>query len=222
LYTSDKEGQRMRTISRYFIRGLLTLIPIAVTLYVFYLLGWAAESSLGAGLQVLLPESYYVSGMGLLVGLATVVLVGFMVSARLVRTWFGYGEHILARLPLVSIVYGSTRDLMGFFRRAREGQFDQVVMVPFGNTDMRLMGFVTRDDFSDMPAGVGDEDSVAVYLPMSYQLGGYTVILPRSLIRPVPISMREAMRFAVTAGMPASEDMNREFERGRRHESGTS
>ena len=68
---------------------------------------------------------------------------------------------------------------------------------------MKLLGFVTREDFSDLPAGLAGEGVVAVYLPMSYQIGGYTVMLPRSAIEPVNMSMQDAMKFAVTGGMKA-------------------
>ena len=68
-------------------------------------------------------------------------------------------------------------------------------------SDMRLMGFVTRDHFSDLPGGVANEGDVAVYLPMSYQIGGYTVFMPRSQITPVDMSRERAMRFVLTAGL---------------------
>ena len=58
-------------------------------------------------------------------------------------------------------------------------------------TNLRAMGFVTRREFSDMPAGVGREGEVAVYLPMSYQIGGYTVLLPRSYLTPVDMRSEE-------------------------------
>jgi uncharacterized membrane protein len=79
--------------------------------------------------------------------------------------------------------------------------FNQVVMVQIGDSRARVLGLVTREDFSDLPPGIGAKDSVAVYVPMSYQLGGFTTIVPRSAIQPVNMTMEEAMRFAVTAGL---------------------
>jgi uncharacterized membrane protein len=72
-----------------------------------------------------------------------------------------------------------------------------------------VLGFVTREDFGTMPVGLGGPDVVAVYLPMSYQIGGYTVLLPRRLVEPVDMSVEDALRFTVTAGMsqiPARQD----------------
>ena len=64
-----------------------------------------------------------------------------------------------------------------------------------------MLGGLTRNDFSDLPPGVGFEGEVAVYLPMSYQVGGYTVMVPRASINPVQMSREEAMRFVLTAGL---------------------
>ena len=58
-----------------------------------------------------------------------------------------------------------------------------------------MIGFVTRSDFADLPAGVGGPAEVAVYLPMSYGIGGYTVIVPREAITPIEMSREAAMKF---------------------------
>jgi uncharacterized membrane protein len=107
------------------------------------------------------------------------------------------------RIPLVKTLYGSVKDFIGFFAQTREQQFNQVVTVDLdiGGTPMRFLGFITRSDFADLPAGIGAEGEVAVYLPLSYQIGGFTAIVPRSAVRPVNLSMHRAMGFAVTGGM---------------------
>ena len=71
--------------------------------------------------------------------------------------------------------------------------------------NLHLIGFVTREDFRGTPFGLADADTVAVYLPMSYQIGGYTVLLPRRLIEPIDMSVEDALRFAVTAGMSRTQ-----------------
>jgi uncharacterized membrane protein len=79
---------------------------------------------------------------------------------------------------------------------------ERVVSVPFGPG--RVIGFVTQEN----PRALGPEagsDLIAVYLPMSYQIGGYTVLLPRRLVEPVDMSVEDALRFAVTAGMSKTQ-----------------
>ncbi len=191
----------MKTISKIFFTGLAAILPIAITIYILYWLGKTSEELAAGLLDWLLPSPPKWYGVGILTCLALILLVGLLMRAYLVRTLFGWGEAILKRIPLVKTLYGSVRDLMGFFADTDGGKKQsQVVMVTLG-PDVRLLGLLTRENFKDLPEGVGTEETVAVYLPMSYQLGGFTTMVPRAAVQPVEMTMEDAMRFAVTAGM---------------------
>jgi uncharacterized membrane protein len=64
-----------------------------------------------------------------------------------------------------------------------------------------MIGFLTRESLEDLPGVVGAEDTVAVFLPMSYQVGGHTVLVPRSAVLPIDLPFETAMRFVLTAGI---------------------
>lgn len=191
----------MKMVSRVFLKGLAAVLPIAVTLYALYWLGSTAESLLGGGLKMLIPGSLYRPGMGVAAGLVLVFVIGALMNAWLFRATFRWGERLLERIPLVKALYGSVRELMGFFSGSDKKTMGQAVMVAVGNPPLRLIGFITREDFSDLPTGIGGGDTVAVYLPMSYQIGGFTTMVSRAAVQPVDMSIEQAMRFAVTAGM---------------------
>jgi uncharacterized membrane protein len=78
----------------------------------------------------------------------------------------------------------------------------RVVLARFAN--VHAIGFVTREDAPAVLEAHGGRDLVTVYFPMSYAFGGYTVYLPRELIQPLDISVEDAMRLAITAGLTAS------------------
>jgi len=193
----------MKRISKTFLTGLVTVLPILITLYFILWLSTTAESALGRLIRLVLPDQLYHPGMGVAAGLAVVFVVGILMNALVVRRLFGWGETLLYRVPVIKSVYGSIRDFLYFFSPSKEKDedFRQVVMVTLGDTGLEIMGFITRSDFRDLPAGIGTQDSVAVYLPLSYQIGGHTVILPRTAVRAVNMSIKEAMRFALTAGI---------------------
>jgi uncharacterized membrane protein len=189
--------------SKILLQGLVAMLPALLTLYILYWLVWSAETVLGAAFKVLLPEGWYIPGMGLLAGVAGTFLFGLALNAFLVRKTISLAEAALNRIPLVKTLYGSAKDFIGFFATKKEHEFNQVVMVDleFGGTPMRLLGFVTRTDFEGLPAGIGGTGEIAVYLPLSYQIGGYTVIVPSRSVRPIDISTHRAMGFVLTAGM---------------------
>lgn len=192
-----------KRIGKILLQGLMAMLPALLTLYILYWLVWSAETLLGAAFKVLLPEGWYIPGMGLLAGVVATFLFGLALNAFLVRKIFDLAEAALNRIPLVKTLYGSVKDFIGFFAVKKEREFDQVVAVDleFGGIPMHLIGFVTRDDFEGLPAGIGDVGEIAVYLPLSYQIGGYTVIVPRRTVRPVDISTHRAMGFVLTGGI---------------------
>ena len=191
----------MKFVGKIFLTGVFTLLPILATLYLVFWLFSAVESFLGRQLLFLLPDEYYRAGMGMLAAIVVIFLTGLMMRAWLFQQLVQGGETLLLKIPLIKVVYKALKDLFGLFSDSKDSEALQVVSVQLPGTDMRLLGFVTRSDFSDLPPGVGFDGEVAVYLPMSYQVGGYTVMIPRARINPVQMSREEAMRFVLTAGL---------------------
>jgi uncharacterized membrane protein len=196
----------MNSIGRIFLAGLLTVLPVLATLYLVLWLVAAMERFFGAQVKWLMPDEYYRTGMGLLLAVAIIFGVGLLTHALVFRRVFGWTERLLLEVPLVRSVYAALRDLFGLVASGQDETALQVVSVTLPGTNLRAMGFVTRREFGDMPAGVGREGEVAVYLPMSYQIGGYTVFLPREQAVPVLMSREEAMKFILTAGLKTAHN----------------
>ncbi len=190
----------MKNITRTFLTGLVTVVPVVATFYLLFWLAVTAESLLGGTLRFLVPGLRYWPGLGVALGIMLVFLVGLLMRMWVVRKTFSWAEALLFRLPLVKSIYGALRDFFSFVSQPREKGLEQVVAVKVGDA-MRVIGFVTRRDLTGLPKGISDDGSIAVYMPMSYQIGGYTVLVPRSAVQPVDMSLEEAMRFALTAGV---------------------
>jgi uncharacterized membrane protein len=194
----------MKAISKLFIQGLMAILPIALTLYLIYWLATSAESVLGRVIRYVIGDAY-VPGLGVLFGFLITLGVGVLLQLWLFRKVFSLGETLLQRIPGIKSLYGSIRDLVGFFDSSKQKDFDKTVMVAVGDENTRLMGLVTRESFDDLPEGIGDDRTVAVYLPMSYQLGGFTVMVPRDKIHPIDMKVDQAMQFVLTAGVSAED-----------------
>jgi uncharacterized membrane protein len=104
------------------------------------------------------------------------------------------------RIPIVKSVYGAVRDFVRLLPAGGErSELRRVVLGRFG--DAVAIGFVTRDDGSELGLGPATEGTIAVYFPMSYQIGGYTLLLPRDHVEPLDIPIETAMRLVLTGGM---------------------
>jgi len=191
----------MKYITRTFLTGLATVLPIVTTIYLLVWLVLAGESILSAAVRAVLPEKLYWPGLGLALFVLLVFIVGLFMRTWVAQKLFSWGEALLYRTPVVKMVYGALRDFSGFLTEPKQKGLQQVVSVQLGGSDMRLIGFVTRDDLSGLPQGIGGADTIAVYLPFSYQIGGYMVLLPRSSVQPVEMSIEDAMRLTLTAGI---------------------
>jgi len=191
-----------RKLGRIFLTGLLTVLPLVATVYFTVWLLNVLERFFGKQVMWLLPDEWYRTGMGLVLAIAVVFAVGLLMNGILFRRLFGWAEWLLLEIPLVRSVYSALRDMLGLFAHHKEPALQVVsVALPGG---VRLLGFVTRADFSDVPEGIAAPGEVAVYLPMSYQIGGYTVIVPKSAVTAVEMSREEAMKFILTAGLKSA------------------
>lgn len=188
-----------RTIGKIFLTGLLTVLPIVLTLYFTVWVLTVLERFFGRQVLFLIPDEWYHTGMGLVVAVVVVFAVGVLMHAILFRRLFGWAEWLVLEIPLVRSVYTAMRDLLGLFAQDKEPAL-QVVSLSLPG-EVRLLGFVTRTDLADAAPGIAHSEEVAVYLPMSYQIGGYTVLVPRSALTPVNMSREDAMKFILTAGL---------------------
>jgi uncharacterized membrane protein len=191
------------TINRKLFAGLLAVLPILATAYLIYWGVTSIEAGLATMLGIFLPDDVYRPGFGLVAGVCIILLAGMLVETIIVRQMMGWFEKLIYKIPVVKVIYGAISDLMSFVSRGKESGGGQAVWVSLGVGNLRMMGFVTRDNLTEFS---GDfQDRVAVYLPVSYQIGGYTVIVPRSQVTPAGIPFEKAMRFVMTAGVMESK-----------------
>lgn len=193
----------MRKIWNTVLKGLVAILPIGLTVYVVYWLAVTAERLFSRVIKLLLPDLYF-PGLGLLVGVVTLYFVGLAVNAYFVHRALRLSDSLFARIPVVKTIYLAIRDFMRFFPSSGQGSdLRRVVLLQFGPG--KVIGFVTAESDAMLrrstPAG---DDMVAVYLPMSYMVGGYTIFVPRDLVETTGLSVEEGMRIALMGGVRSS------------------
>lgn len=197
----------LRNIGKIFLTGLATVVPITVTAYFIFWLFTSSEKTLGKVFRYFLPDGWYLPGLGVLTAIGLIFCVGILMRAWIVKTVYGMGEKILYKIPLVGSLYGSMRDLFTVFSGDQADSFNQSVLVKMD--DKHLMGLVTRSDLSDwFPDDETAKDQIAVYLPMSYNMGGYMILVKRDQVQVLDMPVEEMMRIAITAGVTSSHSKN--------------
>ncbi len=198
----------MNALGKLFLKGLAVVIPVALTLAILWWMAAGAEQLMGSVLKFTLPEGWYVPGMGLVSGLVLIALIGLLSHVLIFQKLFNLGDAIFHRLPLVKTIYTAIKDFIGYLNPDKDSAMSKVVMVQLPGQSFQLIGFVTREQFDDLPFTPAAEDPVAVYMPMSYQIGGYTLFLPRSALTPLDIPFETAMRLVLTGGISQKRENN--------------
>lgn len=181
----------MNRLVTYFFRGLLFVVPVALTVYILLItLRWLDNII-----------DFQVPGLGMLTILASVVLIGYSASTLLAGPLFNLLEELLIKLPLVNIIYTSLKDLISAFVGDKK-KFDQPVLVTL-NPEFVIQkpGFMTKSDLSEL----GLVDQVAVYLPHSYNFSGNLYIVPARYVTPLDVSSTDVMKFIVSGGVSGLE-----------------
>ncbi|HEY4367797.1 MAG TPA: DUF502 domain-containing protein [Steroidobacteraceae bacterium] len=190
----------MRRIWNIFLKGLAAILPVALTIYVVFWLGKTAESILSGPLRFILPSGRYWPGLGLLVAFVFILLVGILVEAYIVRRMLRFGESLFARIPIVKTIFGALKDFTRFLPAGGKGRdLKRVVMWRSGSA--HAIGFVTEEQVSQRLLGAMSDEVVAVYFPMSYQIGGYTLYLPKTELVETDLTVEEAMRMILIGGV---------------------
>jgi uncharacterized membrane protein len=193
----------MKYINQIFFKGLIVVLPITLT---FNLLFWASvkiESLFSSSLKWVLGESFYIPGLGILLTFVLVFLVGLLVNNYLTGRFFSWLTQTLERVPLFKVIYNPLKDLMSLLPGKSQGKNkpQRVVLVPIGDAGLEALGLVTREDLDELP-GSG---LVSVYIPLSYMLGGITLLVPKEKVKKVDMPVDQALKLSVTAWIKATE-----------------
>jgi uncharacterized membrane protein len=203
----------MKRLRNIFFAGLATVLPVAITIYLIYWLSTTSEAVLGDIMKAILPDHWYRPGLGVVTGLIVVLLVGLMVRTYAVRWFIKQGENLLARVPLVKTIYGAVKDFTRFLP-ANSARRDLQRVVMWRLNGAYIVGFVTSERLPEAlmtgsPQGV---DLVAVYFPLSYQIGGHTLFVPRGELVETTLRVEEALRLVLTGGITTVPKRDDELE----------
>jgi uncharacterized membrane protein len=176
------------------------VLPIGFTTWLLWWIGSSTEALLRQLILFVIPSEHYLPGMGIAAALVVLLTAGTLFNALLVQSALASWERFLERIPVVKTIYGATRDFVRLIPAGgKRRDLRRVVLARFG--EAQLMGFVTQDDAAELGIVEPADGLVAVYFPMSYQIGGYTALLPRSRIVPLELTVETAMRMVLTGGV---------------------
>jgi uncharacterized membrane protein len=188
-----------------FTNGLSIILPTAIILYVLLWILEKTESTFKNIIMFFLPVEYYFFGLGIISGFILVYFVGLLLQIWIFKKLKIYIETLINKMPILNTVYGGVQDFFNFTSNMKESKENIVVMVEIPAIDGKMLGFITVQEFESFESKEL-EDYILVYLQMSYQVGGYSLFIPKKNISPLDMEFEEAMRFILTAGISANKE----------------
>ncbi len=188
----------MKQILSYFFKGLLYVVPVAVTVYVLVSLVSLADS-----IFAVVPFVRRVPGTGLVLVIVLVTLIGWLGGKLLTPGIVSLFDNTMSRMPFIKLIYTSVRDLMKAFVGEKR-KFDHPVMVKMDEAGQNnRLGFMTQSDLST----IGLNGMVAVYCPFPYSVMGDLIVVPAANVRPLEgVNSVELMKLVVSGGVAGSDD----------------
>lgn len=195
-------------LRRYLVAGVLVWLPILATIWVVSFIVQLMDRTL-----VLLPPAYRpqalvgyaLPGFGLIFAFAILLLTGILVTNLIGRQLVNYGEELLNRIPLVRTVYSGVKSFTESVF-SQSSSFRKVVMVQYPRAGMWSIGFLTAEDVPEVTRRTG-EPHACVYISNALNAtAGYIVIVPRSQIVELDMSVDAAMKMIITVGVVAPTD----------------
>ena len=181
------------------IKGLLTILPFVITIY---LLTWLTNTTESL-LSPLIPDEYYFPGLGIALALVLLATIGVFVNLYVVRLVIEQANSLFDRVPLIKTLYGAIKDAVDLFQIKKDQNSKKAVSVEV-TTGVHLIGFITGDSVAEVL--YPGQKKTAVYIPFSYQIGGYTLYLDADKITELSVDVETAMRIAVTGGNSIKPD----------------
>lgn len=181
----------MSRLFNYFLRGLVVVVPLALTLYVCAIIFTTIDSWVPLGIP----------GLGFLITLVFITLVGFLASLLVTQGLIGALDRLLERLPFVRLLYSSAKDMLNAFVGEKK-RFDKPVLVSLSeDRAVKVLAFLTSDSL----ASLGLADLVTVYMPQSYGFAGHILVVPADRVERIDADAAEVMAFIISGGVTQVE-----------------
>ncbi|MEQ7801210.1 DUF502 domain-containing protein [Pedobacter sp. ASV1-7] len=188
-----------RALLNYLIKGLLIVLPIALSVFIVIWAVTTVDSWLNVnnilGVDPRTGASRNIPGLGLALVISLILLAGIFVTYFVTEPMYTWFQRLLDKVPFLKFIYSSIKDLTEAFV-GDEKKFNNPVLVEVEG-DLKRIGFLTQNDL----ASIGLPGESIVYFPFSYSFAGQVYVVKHEKIKPLNMSAAEAMKLVVSGGV---------------------
>ena len=209
--TSSESSGIGKAIKRYLITGLLVWLPITITLWVVTYIVSTTDHLFNLLPTQWQPESYLgfnIPGLGFILAIVVLFVTGVLGANVLGRKVIEGWDSLLGRIPVVKSIYSSVKKVSESLLSDNSRSFKTPVLVPFPQPDIWTIAFVSGSLSEALQQGLPEnEEYLSVYVPTTPNpTGGYYIFVRKQDIRPLAMSVDEALKYVISLGMVVPDE----------------
>lgn len=207
-----ESGKIAKALKKYLITGVLVWLPIAVTIWAMSYIISAADKLIN-----LLPESWQpqhfwgfnIPGLGIVAATVVLFVTGVFAANVLGRRILGAWDSLLGRIPVVKSIYSSVKKVSESLLSDSSRSFKTPVLVSFPQPGIWTIAFVSGHIPDKLKGSLPqDDDYISVYVPTTPNpTGGYYIMVKKSDIRELDMSVDQALKYVISLGMVMPDDL---------------
>jgi len=191
-------------IKRYLIAGVLIWVPVGLVLLIVNIMVEMADRTL-----LLLPADFHpdtvlgvhIPGLGIVLTLAVLMVTGFVVTNYFGRKLVGWGEALVARIPVVRSLYHGAKQVLETMLSDGGTSFKKVLLVQYPKEGVWSIAFQTNTSAEEVQARTGDEVICAFIPTTPNPTSGFLVMLPRKDVVEMDMSVDDALKMIISLGV---------------------
>lgn len=187
---------RLKTI---FTTGLLTILPLAVTVYFFYVIFNFLDNLVGDLIETIF--NYRLPGIGFVAGLLLIMLIGFIATNIIGNRLIGFFDRLFQRVPISRSIYTSAKQIIDAFTVQGKNAFQKVVLLEYPRHGLYVIGFVTGQSRGEIQEKTAEE-TLNIFVPTTPNpTSGMLVLAPRHEVIELKMTVEEGMKVIISGGL---------------------
>ena len=193
----------MLKIRRYFVTGLLLVLPIFISFYVLFVVFRFVDGIFGGLINSHLKANFgfFIPGVGFILGGAIVLFSGFLATHFLGKKVLPALEQWFFKFPVIRQIYPSTKQIISFLFSKDKTSFKKVALVEYPSKGLWSVGFITNDGFEEAQKKTGEELVHVLIATTPSPWSGFLVLVPKKDIKFLDISVEDGIKLIISGGI---------------------
>lgn len=186
-------------LKKIFTTGIFAILPLAITIYIFYLVYNFLDILVGGLIKSLF--NYHIPGIGFAASLVLIFFIGFIGSNIIGKRLIDYGDRLLQRLPLARGIYSSARQIIDAFTVQGQNAFQRVVLLEYPRKGLYVLGFVTGSSKGEIQNKTHGE-TVNIFIPTTPNpTSGMLILAPKKEVIELQMTVEQGMKVIISGGL---------------------